>query len=154
MKACPDTRFNIDLKSQEDEIAEVFIKIIRDNKAEDRICCASFHLNNLKKVRALAPDILTSITTAEVIPRVLFRPFYSNKPSKRKIIFQVPVSQSIFKIITPAFVKKWHKKDAVIMVWTINEEEEMRRLFKLGVDTVMTDNPKIVIKVAEELGLR
>ena len=40
------------------------------------------------------------------------------------------------------------------MVWTINEEEEMRRLFKLGVDTVMTDNPSLVIKVAEELGIR
>lgn len=154
LKACPDSRFNIDLKSQEEEIAEVFIRIIRENKAEDRICCASFHLKNLQKVRALAPDILTSITTAEVIPRVLFRPFFSNKPSKRKIIFQVPVAQGIFKVITPKFIEKWHKKDAVIMVWTINEEEEMRRLFKLGVDAVMTDNPRLVIKVAEELGLR
>lgn len=154
LKACPDTRFNIDLKSQEENIAEVFVKIIRENKAENRVCCASFHLNNLKKARTLAPDILTSITTEEVIPRVLFRPFYSNKPSKRKIIFQVPVKQGIFKIITPAFVKKWHKKDAVIMVWTINEEDEMRRLFKLGVDTVMTDNPKLVIKVAKEMGIR
>ena len=154
LKACPDVRFNIDLKSQEKEIAEVFIRIIRENKAEKRVCCASFHLGNLKRVRALAPDILTSITTAEVIPRVLFRPFYSNKPSKRKIIFQVPVAQGIFKVITPKFIEKWHKKDAVIMVWTINEEEEMRRLFKLGVDTVMTDNPSLVIKVAEELGIR
>lgn len=154
LKACPEERFNIDLKSQEDEIAEVFIKVIRENKAEHRVCCASFHIGNLKKVRRLAPDILTSITTVEVIPRVIFRPFLSNRPSKRKIIFQVPVAQGIFKVITPGFVKKWHKKDAVIMVWTINEEEEMRRLFQLGVDTVMTDNPKLVIKVAEELGLR
>lgn len=154
LKACPESRFNVDLKSQEPNIADVFAKIIRENDAVNRVCCASFHLKNLKRIRKIAPEILTSVTTMEVIPRILLRPFYSNKPSKRKIIFQVPVSQGPIKVITPAFIKKWHRKDAAIMVWTINEEKDMKWLLNLGVDTICTDNPRLAIKVAEELGYR
>ncbi len=154
LKACPDERFNIDLKSKEPEIVDEFISIIRQNHAENRVCGASFHLSNLKKLRKKAPDILTSITTVEVIPKVLFRALYSNKPFKRKTIFQVPVEQGPIKVITKDFVEKMHKKDAVIMVWTINDEDEMERLFSLGVDTIMTDNPRLLIKVAKKMGLR
>jgi glycerophosphoryl diester phosphodiesterase len=47
-----------------------------------------------------------------------------------------------------------HACNAVIQVWTINEREEMERLFKMGVDSIMTDKPALVIEVAEALGLR
>ena len=47
-----------------------------------------------------------------------------------------------------------HRRDAVVMVWTINDEQSMRELFDMGVDSVMTDNPALVIKVAEEMGIR
>ena len=40
------------------------------------------------------------------------------------------------------------------MVWTINDEPTMRRLFEMGVDSVMTDDPATVIKVAEEMKIR
>ncbi len=154
LKACPEERFNIDLKSKEPEIVAEFIKVIRENKAENRVCGASFHLENLKKLRKNAPDILTSITTLEVIPKVLFTSFYSNSAFKRKIIFQVPEKQGCIKVISKSLIDKMHKKGAVIMVWTINDEEDMRRLFSLGVDTIMTDNPRLLIKVAEDMGLR
>ena len=153
-KACPNERFNVDLKSKEPEIVDEFIKVVRENHAESRVCGASFHLKNLKKLREKAPEILTSITTLEVIPKVLFKAFYSNKDFKSKIIFQVPVKQGPIKVITKRFIEKMHRKNAVIMVWTINNEEEMKKLFSLGVDTIMTDNPRLLIKVAEELGLR
>ncbi|MGH0054061.1 MAG: glycerophosphodiester phosphodiesterase, partial [Sphaerochaetaceae bacterium] len=35
-----------------------------------------------------------------------------------------------------------------------NEEAEMKRLFKMGVDSVMTDKPDIALKVIKELGLQ
>lgn len=153
LKACPEERFNIDLKSKNPEIVDAFIKVIRDNHAENRVCCASFHLSNLKKLRAKAPDILTSITTLEVLPKVLFTKFYSNKRFARKIIFQVPVEQWHIKIIREDFIKKMHKKGAVIMVWTINERQKMHELFSLGVDSVMTDNPRELIDVALKDGI-
>lgn len=154
LKACPNERFNIDLKSKEKEIVDVFIDVIRSNKAESRVCGASFHLSNLRKLREKAPDILTSITTLEVIPKVIFKSLYSDKPFKEKVVFQVPTEQYGIKVITKDFITKMHNKGAIIMVWTINDEEEMKRLFSLGVDTIMTDNPRLLIKVATEMELR
>jgi glycerophosphoryl diester phosphodiesterase len=154
---CPYQRFNIDLKTKLSGIVEEFVRIVRKNEAEGRICCASFHLANLKLIRKMAPDILTSITTVEVL-NLLLRQKAHILPMKighgRRIIFQVPVRQSGLTIITPSFIKMMHERAAVIMVWTINEEKDMRRLFKMGVDAVMTDDPATVIKVATEMNIR
>lgn len=153
---CPNERFNIDLKTKSEAIVHEFLRVIRKCKAENRVVCASFHLSNLKLVRRIAPDITTSITTLEVL-RLLFGQKWhllSDKPFKRKIIFQIPVRQWGINVVTPAFIKKMHKKGAIIMVWTINEREKMRQLFNMGVDAVMTDNPSVVIEVANELGIR
>lgn len=154
LKALPDARFNIDLKSKDERIVDAFIGVIRKNHAEKRICAASFHYKNLKALRRKAPDILTSVTTVEVLSLVL-REKLSLLPRKfgRKIIFQVPEKQ-VLRIITPSFVRKMHERDAVVMVWTINDEEAMKRLYKMGVDTLMTDDPRLLDKVAREIGIR
>ena len=155
LEACPDERFNIDLKSQEEDIVERYIDVIRKHNAENRVCTASFHLNNLKKLRRLAPDLLTSVSTLEVAPLVLKTKMHMLPAAfDRKIIFQVPVRQYGITIINKRFIDEMHRRDAVVMVWTINEEEEMERLYKLGVDTIMTDDPALLIKTAERLGIR
>lgn len=154
---CPHQRFNIDLKTKQSGIVEEFIRIVRLHKAESRICCASFHLTNLKSIRKNAPDILTSVTTIEVLSLLLKQKFHilpKTLSKGRKIIFQVPVSQYGLNIITPSFIKDMHKRNAIIMVWTINDESEMRRLFELGVDSVMSDDPTTVIQVANSLNIR
>jgi glycerophosphoryl diester phosphodiesterase len=157
LQSCPNQRFNIDLKTKQNGIVEEFIRIVRKCGAENRVCCASFHLSNLKSIRRIAPDILTSITTVEVV-NLLLRQKLRILPKKighgRKIIFQVPEGGYGLKVTTPSFVRMMHERGAVIMVWTINEESDMRRLFKLGVDAIMTDDPSTVIKVAEDMGLR
>jgi len=152
---CPNQRFNIDLKTNSLDIVDEFIKIVRENKAENRVCCASFHLSNLLAIRKKAFDILTSVTTKEVKPLLIKQKLniLPKKLSDRKIIFQVPVSQGFIKVITPRFIKMMHKRGAIIMVWTINDEKEMERLFKMGVDSIMSDDPKKVIKVAKNLNL-
>ncbi len=155
LEKCPNQRFNIDLKTDDLKIVDEFIKIVRKHDAEDRVCCASFHLSNLQAIRKKAPDILTSVTTKEVIP-LLFKQKLNILPKKladRRIIFQVPVAQGIIKVITPRFIKMMHERGAIIMVWTINDEMEMERLFKLGVDSIMTDDPITVIKVAKRLNI-
>ncbi len=155
LEACPDQRFNIDLKTKCPQIVDEFIRVIRQHDAVDRVVGASFHLSNLRRLRRLAPDFLTSVTTAEVVPLLLRQKTHTlPKTFKRKIIFQIPRQASFIKVVTPSFVREMHSRDAVVMVWTINDEQSMRELFGMGVDSVMTDNPALVIKVAEEMGIR
>ena len=155
LRALPYARFNIDLKSQEEEIVETYIRVIRENHAEERVCTASFHFGNLARLREKAPDFLTSITTKEVVPLVFRQKLHILQRSfDRKVIFQIPVRQYGITIITPSFVEDMHRRGAVIMVWTINDKSEMQRLYKMGVDTIMTDNPRLLIETAKELGIR
>ena len=155
LTACPEQRFNIDLKTKDLRIVDEFIRVIRKHKAENRVVGASFHLSNLKALRKKAPEILTSVTTAEVVP-LLFRQKLHLLPShfNRKLIFQVPIKQWGIQVITPRFVSDMHARNAVVMVWTINDEETMRYLFSIGVDSVMTDDPALVISVANDMHLR
>ncbi|MGE4453582.1 MAG: glycerophosphodiester phosphodiesterase [Sphaerochaeta sp.] len=154
LEACPEQRFNVDLKSKEPAIVDAFIKVIRSLHAEKRVVAASFHLGNLKLVRKKAPEIQSSITTLEVVPLLALQKLHLLPKRGRTVIFQVPVRQWGIEVVTSAFVKRMHERGSIIQVWTINEESEMRRLFKMGVDSVMTDKPSLAIKVAKELGLR
>lgn len=158
LEACPNQRFNVDLKSETPLIVDAFIEVVRSQQAQDRVLCASFHLRNLKLMRRKSPDILTSLTTKEVVPLLAYQKLgllpRRPDPKSRTLVFQVPVRQWGIEVITPSFIKDFHRIGSVIQVWTINDRQEMLRLFKLGVDTIMTDDPALVIAVARELGLR
>ncbi len=154
LEACPEERFNIDLKSKEEEIVDAYIRVIREHKAEDRVCTASFHQGNLNRLRAKAPDLLTSVSTMEVLSLVLRQKLrILPKRFRRKIIFQVPEKHSGIRIITESFIREMHKRNAVIMVWTINDESDMERLYRMGVDTIMTDDPALLISCRKRLGI-
>jgi glycerophosphoryl diester phosphodiesterase len=43
-----------------------------------------------------------------------------------------------------------HRLNRRIHVWTVNREEEMRRLFHWGVDGIFTDDPKLAYKARAE----
>lgn len=154
--ACPNQRFNVDLKSKEREIVPLFNDLVVKHGAQERILCASFHLKNLQFMRVLNPDILTSLTTMEVLPLLIKQKLGMLKQRakfEKTVVFQVPVSQWGIQVITKEFIKTFHRLGAVIQVWTINEAQQMRELFELGVDSIMTDDPTTLISVAQELSL-
>lgn len=156
LETFPTTRFNVDLKSKEPEIVDAFIDLIRKENAFDRVIGASFHLKNLQALRSKEKRIQTSLTTLEVVPLLAKQKLglLSSKKQNDLTVFQVPPRQWGIEVVTPRFVEIMHKRGAIIQVWTINEKEEMKRLFDMGVDSVMTDHPWQAIEVAKELGLR
>lgn len=156
LKACPAQRFNVDLKTKGEPIVDAFIAVLEENQAKRRVLGASFHLENLKLLRKKEPRITTSISTVEVV-NYLFMHKTRTLPKRlhksRQIIFQVPPRQGPIVVITPSFVQAMHERNAIIQVWTINDKAEMERLFKMGVDSVMTDRPALAMEVVKELGL-
>lgn len=157
LTACPAQRFNIDLKSKAPAIVDTFERVITAHHAEQRVLCASFHLQHVRSMRRKNPHILTSLTRWEVIP-ILLRQKLGILPKRwnlgRTPVLQVPIRQWGIQVITPQFIEAFHALGAVIQVWTINDEQQMRQLFGMGVDTIMTDDPATVIKVASGMGLR
>lgn len=60
--------------------------------------------------------------------------------------FMVPEKHGRLKIVTEGFIKAIHKKNLYLHVWTVNDEAAMKRLFKIGVDGIFTDDPRLLIQ--------
>lgn len=155
LKAFPETRFNVDLKDKREDLVKGFYKILEEEDAFDRVVVASFHAENLRSIRKISSKVVTSYGQSEVLRAVilnklkltfLLKAQYKKLPS----VMQVPESSGLIKVVTKSFIKSLHKLGVKIQVWTINEKEDMKRLYKMGVDGVMTDDPRTLINVSKE----
>lgn len=50
-------------------------------------------------------------------------------------------------IVTPRLVRAAHRQGLRVDVWTIDDEDDMRRLLSYGVDGIMTDRPDVLARV-------
>src|SRR5690606_36966376 len=65
---------------------------------------------------------------------------------------QPPDTYKGIRVVTPGLVHAAHQRGLRVDVWTIDEEEDMRRLLDWGVDGIMTDRPDILARVLGEAG--
>lgn len=152
LEALPDMRFNLDLKGTSRKLAERFVDTIYAYKARHRVLGASFHYRQLKRIRKMAPDMLTSFSVAEVRRLLLW-----NAGGLISICFpfagrtlQVPECSGKIRIVTEGLIRHLHKHGISVQVWTVNEEADMRRLLAMGVDGIITDDPRLLIRVLKD----
>jgi len=134
----PDLRLNIDPKSNIS--VDLLTKVIRRTAAEHRVCVGSFSDRRLDRIRAMLPNVCTSMGRLETAKTRLYSfgfPVFSIVAD----CVQVPVQWKGIRIVDRRFIESVKKLGLQIHVWTINEPGEMRRLIKMGVDGLMTDHP-------------
>lgn len=68
--------------------------------------------------------------------------------------FMVPVHKGPLRIVTRRFVRRAHDLGIGVYVWTVNRPTEMRALFELGVDGLISDVPARVRRVIAERSAR
>lgn len=149
----PSIRFNVDLKDKQYQLVEGMVELLDKYSAFDRVVVASFHTENLKSIRRISDRVATSYGQTEVLLRVvlsklkLFRLFshWMITPP----VMQVPVVSGGINVVNRTFIKILHKRGVKIQVWTINELDEMKRLYKLGVDGIMTDDPRLLLSIVQ-----
>jgi len=66
-------------------------------------------------------------------------------------ILQVPEYSGTTRIVDPRLIKKLHARGIFVQVWTVNEEEDMRRLLEMGVDGIISDDPRLLMKVVNSI---
>ena len=140
----PNALFQIDLKT--DEVALPAMKVIENLNAFDRICIASFSSNRLQKVRKKFPDTCLSMGPKEILKLLLASFGLYNKTIYGDCL-QVPIYHYGIKLVTRRFVKYVQSIGLKIHVWTINDENTMRKLIDFGVDGIITDRPKLLKEV-------
>src|SRR6185295_5064837 len=109
----------------------------------------------MTRIRAAAPDVVTSFSAAEVADFVgRLRAGELAGSTWAGIALQVPPVYGDIELITPELLAAAHRLGLEVHAWTINDEPEMERLLDLGVDALMTDFPARAMGVLRRRGLR
>lgn len=63
--------------------------------------------------------------------------------------FDIPVINEL-NLATRLLISTAHRHNMAVHYWTINDEEEMRKLIEFGCDGIITDYPELLIEVLED----
>lgn len=149
-----DVCMNIEIKQLKPSIVDRFCDLVIKHGMSDRVLVASFYTPVLRQIRSKPPQVATSAATREMF---LYYLLHCLKLTRR---YHLPV-QSLqfwsrvgpFPIITESLVKAARQDRLEIHGWTVNREVEMRRLIKLDVDGIITDDPKLLIEEIKKSAL-
>jgi glycerophosphoryl diester phosphodiesterase len=134
----PDTRLNVETK--EKRATRGLLDIIRRHGAQHRVLFAASHEPDRAEARGYEGPWGASaqqIRRFYILHRVPFGGLYTPPVDA----LQVPDVWEGRRVVTPRFVREAHARNIAVHVWTIDEVDDMRRLYEWGVDGVQTDRP-------------
>ncbi len=138
-------RIIIEMKVNRPELAAAAIDVIRRANAVDRVCLGAFGLRVLRAARALEPIIATSAAREEV-RWALYRSWCRWPVSRVAYAgYQVPEVAGWTRVVSARFVALAHDAGLGVQVWTVDREEDARRLLGWGVDALITDRPDRIV---------
>ena len=130
---------NIEIKrnGHDDGIVEKVVEIIRNNNYMDYCDVTSQDYETLEDVRKVDPAILTAYTSAIGIGDI-------DSLDAADIIS----IQETFA--TYENIDRIHRAGKKVFVWTVNEEDTMKKLISLNVDAILTNDPALCRSVIDQ----
>jgi glycerophosphoryl diester phosphodiesterase len=140
-----DVRIIIEMKVNHAELAAAALDVIRRADAVERVCLGSFGWRVLRAARAIEPRVATSAAREEV-RWALYRSWCRWPVSRVAYAgYQVPEVSGLTRVVSPRFVEGAHRAGLGVQVWTVDTEEDARRLIAWGVDALITDRPDRIV---------
>lgn len=159
LAAFPGVLLNLDIKQTAPEVppyeAQLAEELVAAGRRDD-VIVASFSDESLDAFHAERAGIGTSCGPRDVL--ALAQALATGDPIPagvlRHVAVQVPPRFGGTDVVTRHAVSACHDAGLAVHVWTIDDEDEMRRLIDLGVDGIMSDRPTALVGLLDELGLR
>ena len=145
-------KFNIETKSEEahpeftpapEPFVRMVLATVKKHKMLNRVELQSFDYRTLKIAKQLEPKLKLSL-------------LIENRPKEENGLIQL-VQQYGVQILSPNYewlteqdVQDMHKIRVKVLPWTPNTREDWRKLIGMGVDGIITDNPKALIDFVKE----
>lgn len=147
----PDARFNIDVKS--DAAIEPTAAAVRAARAVDRVLITSFSERRRARTVALLPGVATSASARQFVVALLAAKLGASAVVTRVLAevdaLQIPERALGMSTITPRTMRAYRRAGVQVHVWTVNEEADMRRLFAIGIDAIVTDRADLAVEVID-----
>jgi len=146
-----DVWINVECKAA--EAAGPLVEVVERVGAVDRVLIAAESERARRGAVGYPGPWGTSF--AQAIPFLLLHRLPGGSPyTPAADILQVPEHWKGMRVVTRRFVQEAHRLNIPVQVWTVDDEEDMRRLLDWGVDGVQTDRPDVLARVLSERGSR
>ncbi len=139
---------NIELKNHKrhgEDLVQDVCMLVKKHQMQKCVMFSSFFPDALYKAHSYLPNVPRGLLALNGVLGVWARSFGF---SFGKYDALHPNLQST----TPEEVVRVHRLKRRVHVYTVNKEEDMRRLFKWGVDGIFTDDPQLAVKVRSGAG--
>ncbi len=149
--AFPDNIISVEIKQDGEaglKAHKEALRLIDEYDAHDRIIVASFHGEIYEKSMEVAADdgahrnLMYSPSIMGVIKYValycLGLDIFFNDGIA---VLQIPMEEYGIELSTDRLINNAHKHNIAVHYWTVNDEDEMRKLIEIGADGIMTDYP-------------
>jgi glycerophosphoryl diester phosphodiesterase len=158
LETCEGVLLNLDIKRSAPDVSPyeaTLAQVLTSYGRSDDVIVASFLDSATDAFRDLAPGIGTSAGTIAVADFVRAVRAGKEPPesARHHVALQVPASFSGIEIVDEQFVEVAHQCGLAVHVWTVDDEDEMRRLVALGVDGIISDRPSVLQALLESAGI-
>lgn len=136
-------KLNVELKYYGDHqpgLARKVVEALRKQGMLDQAVIQCLEFDPLLEVRRLAPEV----------PIGYLLSFNARQPSRLSVDF-LSVEQNR---LDRRFLHQSHRSGQQVYAWTVNSNQDMQRLFDLGVDGIITDQSALARKTLDEYNSR
>jgi len=149
---------HVDLKAHGDE--QAVLEAIDRHELRDRVLISTASARIGRRVRALAPELPIAIgyprdtygVSRVRWPRAVTTPgaaaLRAVTPTRIPLLLRAAGANVLalhHTLCSPRAIAAAHRKGAPVLVWTVNDPAEMRRFAAMGVDGIVSDDPKTTL---------
>ena len=138
------TYINVELTnyaSPDDDLPDRVVALVKHHRLEKRILFSSFNPRALLKARRLIPEVPVGLLA---LPG---RRGWWARSWLGRVVVPYDALHPESADVTAGLVASAHHRGHRVNVWTVNQPEDMQRLFALGVDGIFTDDPRLARQV-------
>lgn len=126
-----------------DALPDKICDLVKKLGLQEHIIFSSFHPLNLIRAKRRLPEVpVALLTEAGAAGRLLRGPL--GRLAAPKFI------HPYYTDVTEASLALEHRRGRRVNVWTVDQPEDIRRLLRIGIDGIITDDPRLARQIAEE----
>ncbi|MGA3112750.1 MAG: glycerophosphodiester phosphodiesterase family protein [Candidatus Bathyarchaeia archaeon] len=130
-----DKKVKVFVELKEEGLEKQVLLAVHERGLEKNVVITSFIEDVLKKVREMDDKVETGLIYAK-----------HKNPLKAALDLKANYLVALYRFVHTANVEKAHENGLKVVVWTINNPEEVEEYAKKGVDGIASDKPDILMK--------
>ncbi len=133
-------KIGVNIEIKEPGVEEQALRLVQERDMLDAVLFSSFLHGTLQNLRELDTDAKTGVLYSEP----------PDDPVKHALSLDANAINPLFFTIVPELVESAHSAGLKVYPWTVNDEDMMLELLKIGVDGIISDMPDLAVRVVKD----